>query len=236
MTNTDNGVVQGTFFVSTDGAFFAGNLVDDLKVQLYFARFERTRLSVEMTALQLAGGILDLDILNDGITPPACRTDYEVQVNGAWVPLDASPNGPNLAGLPAILPLRITFTGTTDLMPGVGLTDSQVIVSRPKTAFTWIGDTRTLGSATSSVKIVTDLQSYDETKHDCTVTLLTGAGLSSTETADVVEDVTLPNGTIRRTSIFNVGSVTTYAVKIVGTTTAAADQFLVGEMIEYAQS
>ena len=28
MTNTDNGVVQGTFFVSTDGAFFAGNLED----------------------------------------------------------------------------------------------------------------------------------------------------------------------------------------------------------------
>ena len=41
MTNTDNGIVQGTFFTSTDGAFFAGNLVDDLKMRLYFARFER---------------------------------------------------------------------------------------------------------------------------------------------------------------------------------------------------
>jgi hypothetical protein len=236
MTNSDNGVVQGTFFTSTDGAFFAGNLVDDLKMRLYFAKFERTRLSVELTALQLAGGILDLDILNEGITPPACRTDFEVQVAGAWVPLDGVPNGPNLSGLPAILPLRATLTGTTDLMPGFGLTNSQAIVSRPKTAFTWVSETRTLGSATTSVKIVTDLQSFDETKHDCTVTLLTGADLSGTETADVVEDVVLANGTIRRTSVFNVTSVTTYAVRIVGATTSAAEQFLVAEMIEFAQS
>lgn len=236
MTNTDNGVVQGTFFVSTDGAFFAGNLVDDMKMRLYFAKFDRPRLSIELAAFQLAGGILDLDVVTPGITPPACRTDIEVQVNGAWVALEAAPNGPNLTGLPAILPVRMTLTGTTDLMPGFGLTGSQATVSRPKTAFTWVSEARTLGSATTSVKIVTDLQHYSETDHDCTVTLLTGATLSGTEAADVVEDVVLPNGTIRRTSIFNVTSVTDYAVKIVGSTVNAAKLFLVSELIEYAQS
>ena len=236
MSNTDNGVVQGTFFVSTDGAFFAGNLVEDMKMRLYYAKFERTRLSIELTALQLAGGILDIDILNEGITPPACRTDFEVQINGAWVPIDAPPNGPDLTGLPAILPMRVTLTGTTDLMPGVGLTGSQVVVNRPKTAFTWVGDHRTLGSATSSIKIVTDLQGFTEANHDCTISLLTGAALSGTEAADVVEDVTLADGTIRRTSIFNVTAVTDYAVKIVGSTVSAADLFLVGELIEYAQT
>lgn len=236
MTNTDNGVVQGTFFVSTDGAFFAGNLVDDMKMRLYFAKFDRPRLSIELAAFQLAGGILDLDVVTPGITPPACRTDIEVQVNGAWVALDAAPNGPNLTGLPAILPVRMTLTGTTDLMPGFGLTGSQATVSRPKTAFTWVSEARTLGSATTSVKIVTDLQHYSETDHDCTVTLLTGASLNVTEAADVVEDVVLPNGTIRRTSIFNVTSVTDYAVKIVGSTVNAAKLFLVSELIEYAQS
>ncbi|MDN2582971.1 hypothetical protein [Aquibium sp. ELW1220] len=236
MTNSDNGVVQGTFFVSTDGAFFAGNLVDDLKMRLYFAKFERTRVSIEMTALQLAGGILDIDILNEAITPPACRTDFEVQVNGAWVPLDGAPNGPNLTGLPAILPLRVTLTGTTDLMPGLGLTGSQAIVSRTKTTFTWVGKTRTLGSATTSVKVVTDLQAFDEAEHDATVTLLTGVALDGTETADVIEDVVLVDGTVRRTSIFNVTSVTTYAVKIVGSTVSAASTFHVAELIEFAQS
>ena len=57
MTNTDNGVVQGTFFVSTDGAFFAGNLVDDMKMRLYYAKFSASRVVVELTPLQLAGGI-----------------------------------------------------------------------------------------------------------------------------------------------------------------------------------
>lgn len=236
MTNRDNGVVQGTFFVSNDGAFFAGNLVDDLKMRLYFAKFERTRVSIEMTALQLAGGILDIDVLNEGITPPACRTDFEVQVNGAWVPLDGAPAGPNLSGLPAILPLRVTLTGTTDLMPGLGLTGSQAIVSRAKTSFTWIGKTRVLGSATTSVKIITDLQAFDEADHDCTVTLRTGTTLAVTETADVVQDEPLPDGTIRRTSTFNIASASRYEVRIVGSTVSAANTFHIAELIEFAQS
>ncbi|OYX97193.1 MAG: hypothetical protein B7Y80_20640 [Hyphomicrobium sp. 32-62-53] len=207
-----------------------------MKLRLYFAQFERSRLSIELAPLQLAGGILDIDILNEGITPPACRTDFEVQVNGAWVPLDGAPNGPNLTGLPAILPLRVTLTGTTDLMPGFGLSNSQVIVSRPKTTFTWIGETKTLGSPTTSIKIITDLQAYEEAKHDCAVTLRTGATLATTETADVVQDETLPNGTIRRTSVFNMTATSKYEVRIVGSTTTAADLFLVSELIEFAQS
>jgi hypothetical protein len=236
LTDSDNGVVQGTFFVSTDGAFFSGNLVDDLKMRLYFAHFERTRVSVELEALQLAGGILDLDVLHPGVTPPACRTDIEVQVNGAWVALDGEEAGPDLSGLPAILPVRMTLTGTTDLMPGFGIVGSQAVASRPKTAFTWVSDARPLGSPTTSVKIVTDLQHYQEASHDCTVTLLTGAALDGSAAADVVEDVVLADGTLRRTSIFNVTSVSDYAIRIVGSTVSAAVPFLVSELIEYAQT
>ena len=236
MTNTDNGVVQGTFFVSTDGAFFAGNLVSDMKMKLYFAKFEKPRVVVDLTPLQLAGGILDIDLLHECITPPACDIDFEVQVAGAWVALDAHPKGPNLASLPAILPIRAVLTGTTDLMPGFGLAASQATVSRNKTAFTWIGTLRQLGSPTTSIKIVIDLQSYVEAKHDCTVSLLTGVSLNGTEAADVVEEKLLPDGTLRRTAVFNVTNVTYYAVKIVGATTGSADVFHVAEMIEYAQT
>ncbi len=236
MSNTDNGVVQGTFFVSTDGAFYAGNLIDDMKMRLYFAKFERSRVSVELQSFELAGGVLDVDILTPGSTPPACRTDFEVQVAGAWVAFDAYPNGPDLSGLPALLPARVTLTGTTDLMPGFGATDSQVIVSRPKTAFTWVSDPRSLASPTASVKVQADLQHFDEADHDCTVTLLTGAAFDAIESADVVEDVVMPDGTTRRTSTFNVTSVSDYRVKIVGGTVSAASLFLVGELVEYAQS
>lgn len=53
---------------------------------------------------------------------------------------------------------------------------------------------------------------------------------------EVAVDVVLANGSIRRTSVFNVTSVSTYAVRIVGSTTSAAEQFLVAELIEFAQS
>jgi hypothetical protein len=236
MTDTDNGVVQGTFFVSTDGAYYSGNLTDDLKMRLYFARFERTRVSVELQALQLAGGILDLDVINPGVNPPACRTDIELQINGAWVALDGETAGPDLTGLPALVPVRVTFTGTTDLMPGFGLTGSQATVSRPKTAFTWMSEARSLGSPTESVKVVTDLQYFEEDNHDCAVSLLTGATYNVVETPDVIEDAILPDGTTRRTSIFNLPPVDDYALKITGSTVNAANSFLVGELIEYAQS
>ena len=239
MSDSDNAVVQGTFFTSTDGAFFAGNLVEDMKLRLYFAKFERPRLSVEFSPLQLAGGILDIDILNEGITPPACRTDFEVQINGAWVPFAAYPSGPNLTGLPALLPLRATLTGTTDLMPGfgIGAAKSQTAVTRPKTAFTWIGTTRNLGSASSSIKVAVDLQAFDDAKHDCTVALMTGAALDTEEAADVVEDVTLLDGTIRRTVTINpAAAIDTYAIKIVGSATSAAELFHVAELIEYSQA
>lgn len=236
VTNSDNGIVQGTFFASTDGAFFAGNLVEDMKMRLYFAKFDQTRVSVEMQSLQLSGGILNIDILQEAIIPGATRLDYEVQVNGAWVALAPYPTGPDLSGLPALLPFRVTFVGTTDLMPGIGLTGSQIIVSRPKTAFKWASTLRTLGSSTTSVKVQVDLQSYVEANHDCTISLKTGIADAGSETADVVADVTLPNGTIRRTATFNMTAQTYYRVVIDGAAASAASLFHVAEIVEFAQT
>jgi len=236
MTKTDNGVVQGTFFASTDGAFFAGNLVKDMKMRLYMAQFERTRVAVEMSALSLSGGISDIDILGEMIQPPACGIEFEVQVSGAWVPFAPDEEGPDLTGLPSLLPLRAVFVGTTDLMPGIHLTNSQVVVSRPKTAFTWLSEQRNLASAASTIVVTADLQGFDDTNHDCTISLLTGAAQDGTEAADTVEDATLADGTIRRTATFNVTGIEDYTVKIVGSTVSALDTFLVAELIDFAQT
>lgn len=235
MSNSDNAKVQGTFFASTDGAFFAGNLVEDMKMRLYYAKFERTRLSVELQPLQLAGGILNLDFLTEMIEPPSTAVTYEVQVNGAWVPLGAAPNGPNLTSLPAVLPLRVTLTGSTDLMPGLSLTGSQAIVSRPKTLFKWVSDLRTLGSPTDSIKVIVDLQAFDEADHDLTISLRTGVDQLGSESADSVSSITLPDGTIRRTAVFNVTAVSNYSVVIDGAAASASELFHVAELVEWAQ-
>lgn len=236
MTEQDNGVIHGTFFASTDGAFFAGNLVKDVKMRLYYAQFERNRLAVEFGALSLSGGISDIDIIAETTIPPTCEIDFEVQVSGQWMPFAPEEEGPDLSGLPDLLPFRAVFLGTTDLMPGIVLPSSQVVVSRPKTAFTWVSEARNLGSAASTIKVIVDLEHFDEVSHDCTISLMTGAALDGTEAADSVEDATLANGGIRRTATFNVTSVSDYAVRIEGTTTNALDNFLVSEMIDYAQT
>ena len=234
-TNSDNGAVQGTFFVSTDGAFFQGNLTDDMKMRLYYAKFERTRVSVELSPLQLSGGITEIDILHEGTVPPSCRLDFEVQVSGAWVALEGEPDGPDLSGMPAILPMRATMTGTTDLMPGIGLSGSEVVAARQKTSFAWVGQERTLGSNASSVKVVYDLQGYDDNDHGAVPKLLTGASLNNEETADVIEDVVLADGTTRRSAYFNGLSASVYAAKLEGATSSAASLFHVSAVSDFVQ-
>lgn len=236
MTDSDNAVVQGTFFASTDGAFFSGNLVKDMKMRLYFAQFEKPRLSVDMTPLQLSGGVLNIDILTETAVPPACSLQWEVQVNGAWVPLGEEPDGPDLSSLPAVLPLRATFVGTTDLMPGFSISESEVKVNRGATAFTWVSDQKTLGSTAASIKVAIELSGFDEVAHDCEIRLLTGAAQGADLTAAVVEDITLADGTLQRTATFSGLAADFYTIKVLGSTNGAANTFTVDEVSSFAQS
>jgi hypothetical protein len=234
MTNADNAAIQGTFFASTDGAFFSGNLVDDMKTRIYFAKFGKTRYAIDLQPMQLAGGILGIDILREAITPPATSLTFEVQISGVWKPLNQD-GGPSLAALPALLPLRAVFMGTTDLMPGVGIGADRSLVrlSRPKTAFKHVSVARTLGGNATIVKLVYLLEHFVEAQHDFTVVLKAGAG-PATEAADVVADQTMPDGSVKRTLTFNITSAATYYIEASGAATSAAVLFHVAERVEYA--
>ncbi|HML28949.1 MAG TPA: hypothetical protein PKE16_08935, partial [Hyphomicrobium sp.] len=123
-----NSYAQGTFFYSTDGAFYQGDLTKDAMITLNFASFDNPRVVITLQPLQLDGGIAAIDINADMIVSAACQLVFEVQVNGNWMPLSAV-NTQALIGLPPLLPLRAVFVGTSDIMPGLKLAGSQVLVS-----------------------------------------------------------------------------------------------------------
>lgn len=227
--------IHGTFFYSTDGVFFMGDAVNDMMLNLNFARFDATRVEVSLgwgtaNALELAGGIMDIDILAETVMPGSTRLDYQVRPSATWITMEAS-EGAVLASAPNLLPIRAVFNGTRDVMPAIRLDTSQCEVSRPGTTFTHISTERTLASPCDVVTVSVDLEGFDDTPHDCTVSILvTGGG---EEAADVVADKEITDG-LRRTATFNVSPMSGYRVKVVGTTNNAAVSFHVAQRVDYA--
>jgi hypothetical protein len=193
------------------------------------------RAEIQLQSLQLAGGISGIDVLADAIEPAATDLSYQIQVNGAWQKFDYDPNTPDLSTNPALLPFKIVFTGTTDLMPGVSLTQSQVQVHGVRSnSFHHISKAIILGSSATHVKVTAKLLSFVSAHHTCVCSI----HFSTTHaTADVVADVTLDDGTLERTWTFN-QSISSggsgFYVEMDGTSDGVGDRFIVAQEIRYA--
>lgn len=160
------------------------------------------RYDIQMTSLQLPGGIMAIDVLAQAEVPSACSLSYQVQLGGQWYPLDIAGTGPDLSGLPALLPFKVVFQGTTDIMPGLSLTHSQVQLSRPASALTYLSTSQALGSPATQMKITTILSNFNGGSHTMAAKIKAN---STTYTATTVNDATLADGTLQRDSIFNFG-------------------------------
>lgn len=226
-----NSYTAGTFFYSTDGAFFQGDLTRDLMFRLHFARFNRPRVEIQLQPLQLSGGITDIDFLAAAVTTPAAQLHFEVQVGGVWRALgELSPN--LLVGLPPLLPLRAVFLGTSDIMPGLTLTGSSVTVSRPRTTFRHISSARTLQAPSSEIKVILRLEYWNASRHTVDAQLIVG---SNTHTADMMTEREVEAGTVERTYTFDLATATdTYKIDVSGNTTTALEVFHVARRTDLA--
>ena len=144
----NNKYAQGSFFTSTDGAWFQGDISRDACFEVVACAFEAPRLVIDLDNWNLDGGLTDIDLLLQQIAPDPAVTDitFEVRVDGVWVPMEevASGNHP-LYGQPASVDARMVLQGTTELMPGIHVGTSYVTLSRARTAFTHISAERATG-------------------------------------------------------------------------------------------
>lgn len=177
----DEGRIQGTFFYVLDGAYAQGDASKDLGMAIYRAKFRQPRSIVELTGLQLPGGILALDVLAETIVPASTTLSYEIQVGGIWYPLAAVDKyvlgqGGNI---PPLLPFRVVFNGTADMQPCVKVLDSRVKVSRPRIAFRHITKARTLPAPSAQIRVIYRLEGWDALYHAAACRLLTGDGYAT---------------------------------------------------------
>jgi len=231
-TTAGTAYTQGLLMYSQDGAYFQEAADRDLMLRLNFARFDSPRAVAQLSPLQLAGGMHDLDLLFEGFRPPGCQLFFEVQVGGVWYPVTAGTASP-FTGNPALVPLRAVFLGTLDLMPTLGLTDSVARVRRMAAAFLHWSTARTLGSNSTSVKVRVLVEGWDAAKHSLTLNIKVGGTTydvvsTKTQIVDAALGVRWVEGSFTPTS------TNTYTIKISGTTTDAQVPFHVAERYDLA--
>jgi hypothetical protein len=227
-SDDDEPVLQGQFFVYQSGAWLVQAGV--LKLRMYFAQWPSGRCVIDCQPLQLAGGIRTIDILGEMVIPGASNFVFECQIGGVWYRVDQNLD---LSSLPALLPLRVVFVGTVDIMPLIRITYVRIKVRRAKTAFKFVSKTRNLGGNATKIVVTLRMSNFIEANHDCTVTVKTNGGVT-TETADTVADTVLPTGQIERVCTFNIAAENDYYYIIDGAVASINSQFVVNQAEDIA--
>jgi hypothetical protein len=243
------GIHQGCYWVNGSGGLYLWPSLTSpktLRFLLHYATWGQwqnnpnasggsVRMELQLQSLQMAGGIAGIDVLADTIIPAVTDLSYQIQLNGTWQPFSEDPDTPQLASLPPLLPFKAVFTGTTDLMPGISLTQSQVqLVGGQSNSFHHISQPIVIAAACTHVKVVCKLISFNTTHHSCVASIHFG---TTHAMPDVVGDAVQTDGSIDRTWTFNqsIASQGSFYVEIDGTTDGAIpDRFIVASRIAYA--
>lgn len=229
--------LDGTFFFSTDGAYFLGDLTKDIMFRLYGAKFRAPQVTIELTALNLDGGIRAIDILAGLIQPDSTSLVYEVRPNGsgAWIPLDYS-DLTAFQSTPPLAQFRARFVGTRDMHAGLMLTGSQVRLFRPKLTFRHVSTTLTLAANHSELRVKVIMEDFNETPHDLTAKIWVGSPLVALNPVSIITTtIDAAAGRYSREWEFNPSApVNAFTVEFNGTTNSAGNVFHIAERIYWS--
>lgn len=222
---------QGLLMYAQDGDYFHEASDRDLMMRLNFAKFRSPRASIQLKSLELAGGIHDIDMLFEGHRPDGTDVAFQYRIGGEWYSIETG-TAEALNVSPALLPLRVVFTGTTDLMPGILLTDSQVKLAQHGTAFRHYSTERTLETPSDTIIVRTLVEEFDDAVHTLDVALIVN-GSSVTADSQMTEIVDARSYWLE--SRFNLTSpASAYAIRLDGATTDPFNGFHVAERYDIA--
>ncbi|WP_336488287.1 hypothetical protein [Methylobacterium nigriterrae] len=227
---SNNKYAQGSFFQGSDGGWFQGSLTLDLAFEAIYAKFATTRVEVDLQPLSCQNGISNLKTLIAGKVPDGTRLTLEVKpaTGNAWFPIAPDTGMTPFNGLPPLMQFRAVFIGTTDLMPGIDLAQSETWAWRPRTDFTWISKLFTLpaGVTTTSVKVEFRLENFDPAHHTFTPTMIVGASNINPSSIVKTVDGYDPKAFVW-TCTFPIAATNSFRFKSVGVTDAAANTFII---------
>lgn len=224
--------LDGTFFYSTDGDYYLGDLTKDMMMRVYGAKFAASQVTVEFAPINLDGGFRYVDILAHAWMPESTDLIYEVRPSGvgSWQPLTAD-NAGVLGSAPALAQFRARFVGTRDMHAGITLTGSRVHVSRPKTAFKHVSEQYDVDSTTDIV-VRAMVEGFDDTPHDINCRLRIGGAYENSDSA-VVKLLDLDRKRYEITYTFTPAATTAFRIVFDGTTNSPQSTFHIAERVFY---
>ena len=227
--------IDGTFFYSTDGSYYLGDLTKDMMFEVWGAKFNAPQVTIELEAWNLDGGIKAIMVNMDSIIPASTDLVFEVQPNGAgeWIPLQAGEDA--FASTPPLVRARLRFSGTRDMMPGLKLTNSELTLGRPATAFTHVSTMRTLSPTSKDITVELDVEAFNPTPHTIACEIWAGSPLAKINAASTTtETVDANNGRYKYTFHFTpVANLASFAIVSKGTTNSAGDTYHVAQRIDF---
>lgn len=220
---------QGTLFTSTDGVYHQGDFTKDFMLRLHFARFENPRTTVELTSLDLDGGIGDLDLTLGSLEPAntSLIIEYRKEGDSLWYPLTAG-SADQLLGRPPLIHLRAVFQGDEFVMPSLDLTNSVFQAARPAVTFCHISSVRVLPSTSENIEVSLRLEGWDDVQHTCVCRLRAAEGSVLTEPISEVSvaDPLAEEPTVTKKFVFNPDpGIDSYRIQIDGTATNSLDLY-----------
>jgi hypothetical protein len=165
--------LDGTFMYSTDGAYFLGDLTKEMMLRVYSAQFRSSQVTIEFGAINLQGGIRDIDLTARMILPPSCQLVFEVLPDGTgtWLPItEDSPLVP-FANAPVLCRFRGRFIGTPAIAPGIVLPDSICKIWCPGPTFRHISEVETLSASTMNLSVQAVVENFNPVAHTLAISI-----------------------------------------------------------------
>jgi hypothetical protein len=245
-------VHQGHWWVSSaNGLYIWPGSPKSLRFKLWYATWGQwqgqttnlggvVRQEVQLSPLTYSSGIEDVDVLADSLVPHGTDLSIYGQIGGIWKKFDSDPNTPQFAGNVTLLPMKMVFTGTTDLMPAISMVQSQVTVhSLRASTFHYISNQIPWGSGATMnhVKAVARMKSFVSAHQTLTAYVNYGTLPGTQRVADTVTDVTDDDGTISRTFVWNLPSAqSTCYIELNGTQDGTGNPFVVSQLQKYGST
>ena len=208
-SSTSNGLVRGPSAGPWTGTKWATPVIKLFYATWFrwqsnqIAKYPQGAIPIHFQPLQLAGGIAGVEVLAEHIVPRITTLKYQVQMGGNWMDFDTAPNSPLWSTNPALLPFRVLFIGTTDLMPGFNIVEMQIKLSGPLLgAFHHISNDIIPGNPIGHVELITLNTGFDAAH--CTLVASIHYNTTVKQYADVITDQIMGDGSLMRTWIFNV--------------------------------
>lgn len=159
--------LDGTFFYTLDGTYYLGDFTKEMALLVYGAQFSSNQVTIEFGALNLAGGIRNIDLAARQVVPNSCNLIFEVLPagTGTWLPI--TPDSPLVPfqSAPVLCRFRARFIGTPSIMPGIMLNDSICSIWTPGPTFVLVTQPETLAVASGSINVKLVVENFNPVAH-----------------------------------------------------------------------